>query len=166
LKTGKSRPHLAPYLVLNRVFAGIILLIILYSVLYSLEKERYPIPSGSQFFSGNRTISTGLSHSFSAVVRFDFQAAEKYNPYGIRIFIFFAVQLLMRLAGIFLSVRIRERNLIVLFLADAMLSISFFLYAFWPFFSAVIQGCSFQLSAVSYQLSALSGQLSALSGQR
>jgi len=71
----------------------------------------------------------------------------------------------MRLAGIFLSVRIRERNLIVLFLADAMLSISFFLYAFWPFFSAVIQECSFQLSAVSYQLSAVSYQLSALSGQ-
>jgi hypothetical protein len=92
----------------------------------------YPIPSGSQVVTGTDSPSTGLSRSFSAIVRFNFTEARSYNPYGIRIFLFFLIQLFMRAAGIVLAGKVIQRCRIII-ISDIMLSIILFFICFWPF---------------------------------
>jgi len=122
-----------PYLIINLVFAGIIISVILYSLVFSAAGASHPIPSGSQWVAGEASLSTGLSRSFSSVVRFDFESARRQNPYGIRIFAFFLLQLLLRLAAIMLGIRavtwIRGYAW-----ADAAITIFLFGIFFFPFF--------------------------------
>jgi len=130
------------YGILNLVIGLIPLAIILYSFLYTPDKQYRPIPSGSLLFSENPVISTGLSRSFSAAVRLDFEAAINYNPYGIRIFLFFIIQLFMRMAGWILCHRVSDKTLAFLIPADILLSISMFLVSFWPFLIAIFTNVS------------------------
>jgi hypothetical protein len=125
-----------PYRVLNRIFLLVLILILAYSALFSPEKKNHPIPSGSRFFTRDSVPSTGLSRSFSAIVRFRFEEARQYNPHGIRIFLFFFIQIFMRIAGLVLSARIPEHSLQLLCYADAGLSMALFLAFFWPFLAA------------------------------
>jgi hypothetical protein len=104
-----------------------------YSAVYSPVKQNYPLPSGSLFFGCKLVPSTGLSRSFSAIVRFQFQEARKYNPNGIRVFLFFLLQLLMRVTGLFLIRRLPDKSVPALFASDAVLSILFFVVSCWPF---------------------------------
>ncbi len=48
--------------------------------------------------------TTGLSHSFSAIIRGDLKGAAAQNPYGIRIFLFFFLEWMFR-AVAFLSLK-------------------------------------------------------------
>jgi len=107
----------------------------LYALLFSPEKQRHPISSGSLLLSDQPTISTGLSRSFSAAVRLDFTAAKNYNPFGIRIFLFFFTQFLMRLLALYLVMYIPDRALHALFWSDSIISVALFLISFWPFLS-------------------------------
>jgi hypothetical protein len=96
----------------------------------------HPIPSGSELLTGNDSISTGLSRSFSSIVRFDFTEAREYNPYGIRIFLFFLVQFFMRIGGCMLH-RHPKRNMIITL--DIVLSIAMFFVFFQPFIVNLIK---------------------------
>ena len=86
-----------PYLVINLVFAGIIVLILLYSVIFSPEKDNYPIPCIHEKITGEQCPSCGISHSFSLIIRGRMEEAYEWNNNGIRVFIFFVAQLLMRI---------------------------------------------------------------------
>ena len=86
-----------PYLVINLIFAGIILLVFIYSGLFSPEKENYPVVCIHEKLTGEPCASCGLSHSFSLIIRGKISEAYEWNIYGPRIFIFFAAQLLMRI---------------------------------------------------------------------
>ena len=122
-----------PYLIINLVFAGIFISVILYSLVFSASGDNHPIPSGSQLVAGKTSISTGLSRSFSSIVRFDLESARRYNPFGIRIFVFFLLQLLMRLAAIMLCYRaVSWINGYAW--ADAAVTIFLFGIFFYPFF--------------------------------
>jgi hypothetical protein len=114
----------------------------LYALLFSPQKQRHPIPSGSLLFSDKPTISTGLSRSFSAAVRLDFTAAKKYNPLGIRIFLFFFTQLFMRLAALILVIHLPGKGLNTLFWADFLISVTLFLISFWPFLLGIVNALS------------------------
>lgn len=135
-KTG--RPLFIPgqsgnqYLLLNLIFAGVILLIMGYSIFYSPDEERYPVPCVHEKLTGEPCPSCGLSHAFSLIVRGRIDEALEWNSHSVRVFLFFAVQLLMR-AGLAAAALKPVRNLRQVAVADAAVSSVMALTAFWPF---------------------------------
>ena len=93
----KVRPGHEPYLLINIFFAGVILLIFAYSGFFSPEKDNFPVACIHEKLTGEPCISCGLSHSFSLIVRGRIAEAYQWNPYGMRIFLFFAAQLVLRI---------------------------------------------------------------------
>jgi hypothetical protein len=127
------------YLIINLIFAGIIVAIITYSAIFSADGHKHPVPSGSDMLNGELTISTGLSRSFSAIVRADFKEAKQYNPFGIRVFSFFASQLILRLAACFAVMHIANRHRQTLIFADIVLSTLLFGILCWPFIALTVK---------------------------
>ncbi len=131
--TGKSKKFLKePYIRINLILAGVILLIFAYSGFFSPDKDNYPVVCIHEKLTGEPCISCGLSHSFSLIVRGKIREAREYNTYGLRIFLFFALELVMRF--VFSKIWINRpdvRREIVIY--DIVGSIVIFLIAFWPF---------------------------------
>jgi hypothetical protein len=125
-------------LIINLIFAGLILILILYSFIFSAEGSRHPVPSAG-WLTGQTLPSTGLSRSFSEIVRLDLDRARKYNPYGIRIFSFFLLQLLLRIAGSLLALYARAEILRTAIISDALCSSFLFILCFWPFFMSLVR---------------------------
>ena len=124
------RPNqIRPYFVLNVSFAGIILLIFLYSGIFSAKKDNHPIPSYYEIISGKTSPTSGLSRSFSEILRGNFQEAREWNINGIPIFLFFLVQFFLRILISWLifrtSVKIRY-----LVLTDSIFSILLFIWSY------------------------------------
>jgi len=135
-KTG--RPLFIPgqsgnqYLLLNLIFAGVILLIMGYSFFYSPDEERYPVTCVHEKLTGEPCPSCGLSHAFSLIVRGRIDEALEWNSHSVRVFLFFAVQLLMR-AGLAAAALKPVKKLRQVAVADAVVSSVMALTAFWPF---------------------------------
>ena len=126
-----------PYLIVNIIFAGVILLILLYSGFFSPDKDSYPVVCIHEKITGEPCVSCGLSHSFSLIVRGRIEEAYKWNHYGMRIFLFFALQLLMRAAfSIFYLKYADTRKQLIL--VDCIGSGIIFLVAFWPFMVTIV----------------------------
>jgi len=121
-----------PYLLINIIFAGVILLIIAYSGIFSAEKDNYPITCIHEKFTGEPCFSCGLSHSFSLIIRGRFAEAFQWNLYGMQVFLFFAGQLILRIAFSAFYVKYPE-NRQQLIITDCIGSGVLFLIAFWPF---------------------------------
>jgi len=103
--------------------------IFIYSGLFSAEKDNHPIPSLYEKITGKPTASSGLSRSFSEIIRGRFESARKYNQNGIPVFIFFIVQLFQR---ILVSI-IHHKNLLFdkhLMIADIIISSGLFIFCF------------------------------------
>jgi hypothetical protein len=132
-----------PYRFICLVFAIIILIIFGYSLVFG-SGINYPIPSGSDILNADQAISKGLSRGFSAIVRFHFDDARAINPYSIQIFLFFFIQLLMRLAAYFLSAFLLGKKRRALIIFDVILSLVLFIGCFMPFIRAVapFQACA------------------------
>ena len=128
-----------PYLVINIIFAAIILLIILYSAIFSPEKDNYPVTCLHEKLTGEPCLSCGLSHSFSLIVRGRIDDAYHWNVNGMRVFLFFASQLVLRVAFsvFYLKNQDTHKQLIV---ADCIGSGLLFLIAFWPFIANIFSG--------------------------
>jgi len=126
-----------PYFVFNIIIAGIIAMIMLYSGIFSAEKANHPVSSFYTRATGQETISTGLSRSFSAIVRGKFAQAQKYNPHGFRVFIFFASQLMGRVVLMlyFKQAEKRKRTVIIW---DSIFSVALYLVCFYPFIEYTI----------------------------
>jgi hypothetical protein len=135
----KVRPGKEPYLIINIIFAGVILLIIAYSGIFSPVKDNYPVVCIHEKLTGEPCVSCGLSHSFSLIVRGRIEEAYQWNRYGMRIFLFFAAQLVLRVAFsiFFLKYRDTRKQLI---LVDCIGSGIIFFVAFWPFIVSIISG--------------------------
>jgi hypothetical protein len=142
LKPKDSNAGRFAYRVLNRIFLLVLILIFSYSALFSPEKKNHPIPSGSRFFTGTTVTSTGLSRSFSAIIRLRFDEARRYNQHGIRLFLFFLIQLFMRIAALNLSGRLPVQFLRPLYYSDAVLSVGLFIACFWPFLTSFYMNMS------------------------
>jgi len=131
-----------PYLIVNIIFAGVILLIIAYSGIFSPEKDNYPVVCIHEKLTGEPCVSCGLSHSFSLIVRGKIDEAYHWNRYGMQIFLFFAAQLLLRVAfSIFYFKYPIIRKQIIIF--DCIGSGAIFLVAFWPFIANIVSGFKF-----------------------
>lgn len=119
-----------PYHIINLCFAGIIIMIFIYSGIFSAEKENYPIKSACKTITREPCKSTGLSRSFSEIVRFKFESAKSYNKFGIKIFLFFLIQLFLRfITSLFLYYKmLTQKRLVIL---DSIVSSGLYLYCFW-----------------------------------
>jgi hypothetical protein len=138
-KNMKVRLRNEPYLIINIIFAGVILLIIAYSGIFSPEKDNYPVICIHEKLTGEPCISCGLSHSFSLIVRGRIDEACQWNIYGMRLFLFFASQLVLRVAFSVFYLRYpgTRKQLII---TDCIGSGLIFLISFWPFIVNIISG--------------------------
>jgi hypothetical protein len=130
------------YLIVNVVFAGIIVAIIGYSYIFGSKGWDYPVPSGPEILSGEDSASTGLSRSFSAIVRFNFDEANRHNPYGLQIFLFFFIQLILRISAIMViskGMKIHRQTMVMF---DVTLSVLMFVLLFQPFIRILIKEIS------------------------
>jgi hypothetical protein len=137
LNNPRVRLRNEPYLIINIIFAGVIILILAYSGIFSPEKDNYPITCIHEKITGEPCVSCGLSHSLSLIVRGRIAEAYRWNVYGMRIFLFFAAQLILRATFSFFYIRYphTRRQLII---TDSTGSGIILLLAFWPFIASVI----------------------------
>jgi len=120
------------YLTINIFLAGAIVLILAYSGIFSPEKDNYPVTCIHEKITGEPCVSCGLSHSISLILRGRITDAYQWNIYGMRVFIFFVSQLLMRIVFSLIYSRNPEfRKQSVLF--DIIGSSAIFLITFIPF---------------------------------
>jgi hypothetical protein len=127
-----------PYLIINIVLAGIILLILLYSGIFSPEKNNYPVSCIHEELTGEPCVSCGLSHSFSLILRGRITEAYQWNVYGMRVFLFFASQLLLRIIfSFFYTKNIETRKQLIIL--DIIGSAILFLIAFRQFFAYIFK---------------------------
>ena len=128
-----------PYLIINIFFAGVILLIFAYSGIFSPEKNNYPVSCIHEDLTGQPCVSCGLTHSFSLIVRGRFGEAYQWNIYGMRIFLFFAAQLILRIAFSIFYLRYADTRK-QLIIVDCIGSGIIFLIAFWSFIASIFAG--------------------------
>ncbi len=128
-----------PYLIINTFFAGVIILIFIYSGFFSPEKNNYPVICLHEKLTGEQCVSCGLSHSFSLIVRGKLEEASRWNLYGLRVFIFFASQLLFRVFfSIYYLMQPATRKQLIF--TDCIGSGLIFMIAFLPFIMNIISG--------------------------
>lgn len=127
-----------PYLIINTLFAGVIILIFIYSGFFSPEKNNYPVICLHEKLTGEQCVSCGLSHSFSLILRGKLEEAFLWNINGLRVFLFFASQLLLR---VFFSVYYLKQpsTRLQLIVTDSIGSGLIFIIAFWPFLQNIIK---------------------------
>ncbi len=128
-----------PYLTVNIVFTGLIVLIFAYSAIFSPDRNDYPVVCVHEQLTGQPCASCGISHSFSLILRGRMEEAYEWNQNGMRVFLFFLLQAVMR---VFFSLfYIREgaagRHLIVYDIAGSVLM---FLISFMPFIVSIASG--------------------------
>jgi hypothetical protein len=128
-----------PYLILNIFFAGVIVMILAYSGIFSPDKNNYPVACMHEKITGEPCFSCGLTHSFSLIVRGRISEAYQWNIYGLRVFLFFISQLMMRTVFSFYYLRNTHtrRQLIIV---DSIGSGVIFLIAFLPFLENILRG--------------------------
>jgi len=122
------------YQLINLIFAGIIILIFIYSGFFSPGENNYPVKCIHEQIIGQPCPSCGLSRSFSSIMRGDISTAEMYNKYGMRIFLFFLFHLVMRLSNIVYLLR-KPSQINKLIVIDSSLAIITFALAFRQFFT-------------------------------
>jgi hypothetical protein len=128
-----------PYLILNIFFAGLIMLIIAYSVIFSPDQNNYPVACIHEKITAEPCFSCGLSHSFSLIVRGRIQEAYEWNIYGIRVFLFFVSQLILRIVfSLYYLKYINTRKQLIII--DSIGSILIFLITFLPFLKNIMSG--------------------------
>lgn len=130
-----------PYLLINIILAGVIMLIFAYSGIFSPDKDNYPITCIHEKLTGEPCVSCGLSHGFSLIVRGRVEEAYQWNRYAMSIFLFFTAQLIMRVAFSIFYIKYPDtrRQLIIV---DCIGSGIIFFVAFWPFLVSIFK-CTF-----------------------
>ena len=128
-----------PYLLLNLIFAGVVILIVAYSGIFSPDRNDYPVVCIHQKITGEPCFSCGLSHSFSLIVRGRIHEAYQWNIFGMRVFLFFILQLALRIGFSLYYIRSKDsgKQLIIL---DCIGSGIMFFIAFWPFMENIVKG--------------------------
>jgi hypothetical protein len=125
------------YLKINLVSAGVILLLFVYFGIFSPDKNNYPVVCVYAKITGAQCFSCGLSHSISLIIRGRFEEAYRWNIYGMRVFLFFFSQLLMRVIfSVYFLRDVDNRKWLIKF--DIAGSILIFAIVFYPFFSQLI----------------------------
>lgn len=125
------------YLKINLVLAGVITLILVYSGIFSPDRNNYPIICIHERLTGIPCVSCGLSHSFSLILRGRIAEAYQWNSYGMTLFLFFVSQLFMRVSFSVFYLKYKE-NARQLINYDIAGSVIIFVITFFPFFRQLI----------------------------
>jgi hypothetical protein len=125
------------YLKINIILAGVVVLVMAYSGIFSPDTNNYPVVCMHEKILGIKCFSCGLSHSFSLIVRGRIAEAYRWNVYGMQVFLFFLLQLIMRIVFYLLYIT-RTENRKQLILYDIAGSFVLFLLAFYPFFRQIL----------------------------
>lgn len=124
------------YHIINLALGSVILGIIFYSLLF--RNSSHPIPALLTQLTGIIPPSKGLSSSFSELVRGNFEAAALLNPYGLRIFAFFIIQLFTRLL-VSIAIEGEWLKFSRIVILDSIYSITLFGICFAPLIGYTIQ---------------------------
>jgi len=129
-----------PYIIVNIVLAGVIVLIMIYSAIFSPDEDEYPVVCIHEKITGEPCVSCGLSHSFSLILRGRLNEAYYWNVYGMRVFLFFILQLFMRVFFSFYYMKFIDtrKQLIIM---DIIGSVLLFLLSFRQFFAYIFRFC-------------------------
>lgn len=117
------------YLVINWIFAGIILAIFVYSGVYKPEENSHPIKCIHEELLGQKCPTCGMSRGFSAIIRGRFHEAIAFQKNSPSVFSFFAIQLMMRILFIILLIK-SNISIKVLTNVDTTLSLLLFMFTF------------------------------------
>jgi hypothetical protein len=129
--------RLTPYITINNILAGLILLVAGYSGIFSAQKNNYPVSCIHQQQTGKPCPTCGLSRSFSYCVRLQFTEAETYSPFGPRIFSFFLIEFFLRLLFTLLLLKHVIKS-ITLVWVDSIVTTALFIYTFYPVLQILI----------------------------
>jgi hypothetical protein len=133
------------YLKVNIILGGVIILIMVYSLIFSPDKGDYPVACIHEVVTGQECVSCGLSHSFSLILQGRIDEANQWNSNGMRVFFFFGAQLFLRLLfsfAVYLCIQYRKH----IIAADISISIFFFLFTFYPFLKSIFNSFTAILS--------------------
>ena len=126
-----------PYHIINLFFVIILLLVFVYSGIFSPEKNDYPVVCIHEKLTGQPCFSCGLSHSFSLVLRGKISEVNQWNPYGFRVFLFFIAQFIFRVDFFRLSIKYPDiRKQLIIY--DCVASLLVFSISFWPFITRIL----------------------------
>lgn len=119
-----------PYVIINLIFVAIIVTILIYSAIFSDSGIPHPIKS----LATKDAVSSGLSRAFSEIIRLNFSDAIQFNQYSISIFLFFVIQLFLRIitSVLLLNSYITEKLLLI---TDILVTVLLFLLTFSEFIS-------------------------------
>ena len=120
------------YLQINLILTGVILLVFIYSGFFSPVKDNYPVVCIHEKLTGQPCVSCGLSHSFSLILRGRLSEAYDWNIFGLRVFVFFAGQLLMRIVFSIFYLKYPDTGK-QLITYDIGISVMLFVVSFLPF---------------------------------
>lgn len=121
-----------PYLIINIFFAFLIAGIMLYSLIFSPEKNNYPVACIHEKITDQECASCGLSHSFSLILKGRIDEAMEWNANGLRVFLFFIFQFVFRIGFSFAYV-LRSRYRQEIIIADSVATSLMLIIAFLPF---------------------------------
>ncbi len=125
------------YLKINIILAGVVLIVMAYSGIFSPDRNNYPVVCMHEKILGIKCFSCGLSHSFSLIVRGRIAEAYRWNIYGMQVFLFFLLQLIMRVVfSLIYITRTEYRRQLIFY--DVAGSIVIFLISFFPFFRQIV----------------------------
>ncbi len=129
------------YLIINVIFAVVILLIFIYSLIFATSGV-YPIQSSCIDLNNPFCISRGLSRAFSQILLGNFEKARELNSHSLLVFLFLFTQIILR---VILSVvySIYKNKLIIRI--DILLSLVLFIYCFNNFLQTFFESIYFIL---------------------
>lgn len=110
-----------------------------YSALFSPDLGNYPVVCIHETILGEPCPSCGLSHAFSLIIRGRPGEALDLNSYSLRVFLFFALQLLLRVGLSFIYLKetnVRTRNGLIA--TDSVITAIMFLIAFFPLMKFIV----------------------------
>ncbi len=128
-------PSLRPYLVVNAILAGVILIIMGYSLFFSPAEDNYPVVCIHEKITGEKCPSCGMSHAFSLMVRGRFVEAKEWNPYSAGLFLFFVIQFVMRVVISIYLLSARSGRTLTGY-ADALVSVALAIILLYPLLAA------------------------------
>lgn len=114
------------YKKINTIFIILIMFIFFYCLL--LPYLNFGFRSSCEGMPLSYCRSRGLTRAFSQILRFNLDEAIRFNPYSLKIFSFFLMQLILRFL---INKSITTSNLKSILIADIVFSIGFFLFSFY-----------------------------------
>ncbi len=122
----KSSYEIDSYKKINMIFIAIIMFIFFYC--FIVPYLNFGFSSSCEGMPLAYCKSRGLTRAFAQILRFNFDEAILYNPYSIKVFSFFLIQLIVRFL---INKIVRLSNLKTVLTTDIIFSSVFFIFSFY-----------------------------------